>query len=86
MSAPALRRLRIERLEIDLRGIASETAEAAAHAIGPALSKALEPGATATSADRLDAGRITSPASPDAAGLAGAIARRIASALRGEAS
>ena len=82
-----LRRLRIERLEIDLRGIAPATAETAARALGPALARALESSrAPITPADRLDAGRITSTATPDAGDLASGIAKRIARTLRGEAS
>lgn len=43
MNAPSQpgRRLRIDRLELDLRGIAPATAEAAARLLGPALAKAL---------------------------------------------
>jgi hypothetical protein len=73
------RRVRIERVELDLRGIAPATAEAAARALGPALVEALrsEPGRFAA-AERIDAGRIASAAAPRAASLAGDIARRIA--------
>jgi hypothetical protein len=84
-SAPARRRLRVGRLDLDLRGIAPATAEAAARALGPALAHALTshrplgPGA-----DRIEAGRIESPASPDAHDLAAGIARRIARALERE--
>jgi hypothetical protein len=79
------RRIRIERLELDLRGIAPATADAAARALGPALADALASRkAHVASADRIDAGRIVSPASPDAKDLAGGIARRIARTIRRE--
>jgi len=80
------RRLRIDRLELDLRGIAPATAEAAARALGPALAQALAPHhAQIAPAERIDAGRITSPASPDAHELATRIAQHIAdSARRGQ--
>lgn len=73
------RRVRIERVELDLRGIAPATAEAAARALGPALLEALasEPGRFAA-AGRIDAGRIASAAAPRAESLAHDIARRIA--------
>jgi hypothetical protein len=87
MSAPAVRRLRIDRLDLDLRGIAPPTAEAAARALGPALAKALASGGPAiASTGRLDAGRIKSLATPDAQTLAAGIAQRIAHAIRGEAT
>ena len=78
------RRLRIDRLELDLRGIAPATAEAAARALGPALAAALASGPVRdiAAAERLDAGRIASPASPTAPELAATIGRRIAGAAR----
>lgn len=80
---PQQRRLRIERLELDLRGIAPATAEAAARALGPALAQALAPHhALIGPADRIDAGRIASPASPGALELATSIAQRIADSAR----
>ena len=85
MSAPLppRRHLRIERLELDLRGIAPATAEAAARALGTALAQALAPhhGQIAP-AERIDAGRIASPASPGAHDLATHIAQRIAASAR----
>ena len=76
------RRLRIDRLELDLRGIAPATAEAATRALGPALADALAPHhAHIAPAERIDAG-IASPASPGAHDLAASIARRIAGAAR----
>jgi hypothetical protein len=87
MSRPAsvTRRVRIDRLELDLRGIAPATANAAARALGPALADALAstpPHVTASA--RIDAGRITSAASPSPTDVAAGIARRIAHTLRRE--
>ena len=98
-ASPHVRRhLRVGRLDLDLRGIAPETAEAAARALGPALARALQvrsasrlgesgPGIRDSRfrpADRIDAGRIESPASHTAHDLAARIARRIAHALERE--
>ena len=78
-------RVRIERLELDLRGIAPGTAEAAARALGPALAEALTSHpAHIAPAERIDAGRIKSPASPGAPDLAVGIAGRIAHSIRGK--
>jgi hypothetical protein len=80
------RRLRIDRLDLDLRGISPATAEAAARALGPALAQALAPHhGTVAPAERIDAGRIASPASSDAHELAAGIAQRVAHAVRREA-
>jgi hypothetical protein len=80
------RRLQISRIDLDLRGIAPATAEASARALGPALARALTPWMDARigSADRIDAGRIDSPASPEVHDLAARIAQRIAHALERE--
>lgn len=73
------RRIVIESLHLDLRGIDPATAQAAARLLGPALSRALQQrDLTTRSVDRLDAGRIDSPASPQPAELAAHIARQIA--------
>jgi hypothetical protein len=83
----ARRRLHIDRLELDLSGIAPTTAEAAARALGPALSQALASHVgNAAPAERIDAGRITSPASPSAHELAAGIAQRIAHCVGGQRS
>ena len=83
VSSPPSRRLRIDRIELDLRGIAPATAEATARALGPALAQALAPQhAHIAPAERIDAGRITSPASPHAHELATGIAQRIAGVTR----
>lgn len=73
------RRIVIDRLDLDLRGIDPATAQAAARLLGPALSRALQQrDFTARSVERLDAGRIDSPASPQPAALAAHIAGQIA--------
>src|SRR6476620_2537187 len=55
------RRVRIDRLELDLRGIAPATAEAAVRALGPALAAALAPArGQMVPAARVDAGNLTS--------------------------
>jgi hypothetical protein len=89
-------RLRIGRLDLDLRGVAPATAEAAARALGPALARVLTQSrdlgfgirdsrpAVRGALDRIEAGRIDSPASPDARDLAARIAQRIAHALERE--
>jgi hypothetical protein len=74
--------LHIERLELDLRGVTPEIAEAAARALGPALARALSArDVPSTSAGRIDAGRIASSATPSANQLAGDMARRIARSI-----
>lgn len=97
-SPHARRNIRVSRLDLDLRGIATGTAEAAARALGPALARALQERSASgmgdsrlgsrdsrfRPADRIDAGRIESPASPDGHDLAARIALRIAHALERE--
>lgn len=78
------RRVHIDRLELDLRGVSAETAEAAARALGPALAQALASHRTGIAGtERVDAGRIASPASPSPRQLATGIAQRVAQSLRG---
>lgn len=71
-------RLDIDRLELDLRGLPRELAEATAAALGPALERALAGkrrfGAAAT---RINAGSVEAGAAPDAGILARRIAERI---------
>jgi hypothetical protein len=75
-----MKRIVIDRLELDLRGIAPATAEAAARLIGPALTQALaQRRITAGPAGRLDAGRIDFAASPQPQALATRMAQQIAS-------
>ncbi|AYF90642.1 MULTISPECIES: hypothetical protein [unclassified Pseudomonas] len=79
------RQLRIESLELDLRGIPPEIAEAAAHALGPALAEALAGRHLHTGNHRqLDAGHLASSATAQASDLATGIARQIAQSLTGE--
>jgi hypothetical protein len=81
------RRLHIERLELDLRGVAPATAEATAQALGPALARALAVDAGDIAAKkRIDAGRIATRATPEPGALANRIAQRIAASLRRERS
>jgi hypothetical protein len=69
-------RLAIGRLALDLRGVASATAEEAARLLGPALERALAARRVAGAAHARDGGHIALGA--DAAALAAEIARRIA--------
>jgi len=79
------RRIRIERLDLDLRGIDPATADASARALGPALKGALAADSSRIApARRLDAGRLSSPASPGAHDLAARIAERIVHTIRRE--
>lgn len=72
-------RLRIERLELDLHGVAPPTAEAAARLLGPALARALAGHRIgAVSGERMDAGRIGLTGAVDARTLASQLAQRIA--------
>jgi hypothetical protein len=80
------RRLAIERLELDLRGVAPELAESAVRLLGPALRRALTAHAERTAGlagrARIDAGRVEVAADADAQGLADRIAHQlVASAL-----
>ena len=74
-----MKRLVIDRLELDLRGLSPASAEEAARLLGPALARALAQGPLAARpAARLDAGRIDliSPAQPQT--IAARVAERIA--------
>jgi len=77
MSAPlhGRRRVRIDRLELDMRGIAPGTAEAAARALGPAIARELAAGGGAPEAS-----------TPGPRDLVTGIARQIAGRIREEAS
>ena len=75
------RRLHIDRIDLDLRGIDPATAEVAVRLLGPALQAELAhsaPGRLAASA-QIDAGRIAPASGPQ--GLATRLAQRIAGAL-----
>jgi hypothetical protein len=68
-----------------MRGVDPGRAEAAARALGPALAAAITPHRShGVEAERIDAGRIESPASPGSRDLAAAIARRVADVLEGK--
>jgi hypothetical protein len=74
-----MRRLTIERLELDMRGVPHATAEIAARRLGPALSRALAGRQLiAAPAARIDAGPVAVGAAPDANGLAARVAQQIA--------
>lgn len=78
------RRLHIERLELDLRGVAPGTAEAAVRLLGPAVARALAGRRVgAASTERIDAGRISLAGAVDAGTLASQLAQRIASKTSG---
>jgi hypothetical protein len=85
----AVRRIHIDRLELDVRGIAPAAAEGAARALGPALTRALAGGNVGVTRDgraahteRADAGRLVAPsASPEAGDLAALVAARIATII-----
>ncbi|QQZ39404.1 hypothetical protein IF690_15140 [Pseudomonas sp. SK3(2021)] len=89
MTAPssARRRLHIDALELDLRGISPATAEALARLLGPALAQALaQQHAPLAPHERIDAGSLACPAAPNADALATDIAQHIAGRLRGDQS
>ena len=77
--------IRIDRLDLDLRGIDPQLAEATVRLFGPALqaelTRAIEGGAGVThgNAARIDAGRVA-PES-EAGALAARLAQRVAGAL-----
>jgi len=79
------RRVRIDRIDLDLRGLSPAKAREAARALGPALARALAGSAVRIEhAERIDAGTIrTSPAAETHA-LTAAIATRIARKVGGE--
>jgi len=76
------RRLTIERIELDCRGMSAASAEAMARALGPALERALAAvHLRGDPAARIDAGAISH--APTSEALARAIAERIGQRLRG---
>ena len=69
-----MKRLRIDRIDVDLRGIDPAAARGAADRLGPAISRALsKPGATASP---------TNAEAPGANSLANRVARQIAGKAR----
>jgi hypothetical protein len=82
-----MKRLVIERLDLDLRGVPRATAELAARQIGPALARALTGRRlTSVSAASVDAGAVAIGAAPEAAAVATQIAARIAGTTSGSRS
>jgi hypothetical protein len=74
-----MKRLAIDRLDIDLRGVPPATAEAAVRLIGPALARALSGRHVfATPGASIDAGRVTVGTAPNANALATRVAQQIA--------
>jgi hypothetical protein len=75
------RRIAIDRLDLDLRGIDPAVAEAAVRRLGPALREQLaRPGGGIVPAADIDAGTVAPAA--DAQGLANGLAQRIAHSVR----
>jgi hypothetical protein len=74
-----MKKLRIDRLDLDLHGVTPAAAEAAAGQLGPALARALaDRGLNVRSIQRLDAGRIAVDANLSGTALAERIAERVA--------
>jgi hypothetical protein len=74
-----MKRVIIDRLELDLRGVAPANAQEAARLLGPALQRALaKRSISASPAERLDAGRIDITASAQPPSIATRAAERIA--------
>lgn len=83
-SAPK-RRVHIDRIELDLRGLSPAMAGEAARALGPALARALASSAHRVApAERLDAGTVRTSSTAEAHTLTTAIANRIARKVGGE--
>ncbi len=79
------RRVQIDRLELDMRGIAPGDAEAAARLLGPALAEAVARHRLAAApADRVDAGRVETTERRDPQALATRMAGQIAQRLGGK--
>ncbi len=74
-----MKRLVIDRLDLDLRGVSPATAEQVARLLGPALARALRGWELHAPRHRdIDAGQISTEAAPEPASLATQIAQRIA--------
>jgi hypothetical protein len=74
-----MKQITIDRLELDLRGVAQPTAQAASRLIGPALARALQGRhVVATGATAVNGGRIAMRAAPDAGTVSERIAQRVA--------
>jgi hypothetical protein len=72
-----MKRISIDRLDLDLRGVSRDTADNATRLLGPALARALAARRlSATGAERIDGGHVAGSA--DAGTIATGIAQRIA--------
>jgi hypothetical protein len=79
------RRVHIDRIDLDLRGLSPAKANEAARALGPALARALAgSSARMASAERIDAGTIRASPAAEAHALGAAIATCIARKVGGE--
>ena len=79
------RRLHIKRLDLDLHGVAPNTAQAAVRLLGPALAQALAGRRLhGPSAERIDGGRIALAGEADAGTLSTQLAQRIAGKTSGD--
>jgi hypothetical protein len=80
-----IRRLHIKRLDLDLHGVAPNTAKAAVRLLGPALARALAGRRLGgISAEQIDAGRIRLAGEADAGTLSSQLARRLADRTSGD--
>ncbi len=74
-----MKRLVIDRLDLDLRGVSPATAETVARLLGPALARAMRGRhIDASPAQRIDAGRLGTATATEPDVLATQIAERIA--------
>ncbi|MFH0344336.1 MAG: hypothetical protein ACHBNF_19955 [Chromatiales bacterium] len=74
-----MKRLVIDRLDLDLHGVSLATAESVASLLGPALARAMQGRQIdAAPAQRIDAGQIGVATTPDPTEVATQIAERIA--------
>ena len=80
-----MKRVRIDRINLHVRGVAPSTVQSAAGLLGPAVARALEGRTVATEPDaRIDAGRVVVGAAPHAEPLAARIAEQIVRATTRE--
>lgn len=76
-----MKRVRIDRINLHVRGVAPSTVQSAARLLGPAVARALAGRDVAAEPDApVDAGRLAVDAAPDPAPLATRIADRIVGA------
>jgi len=81
-----MKRLHIDRLDLDLRGVSPATAESVARLVGPALAQALRGRRldNSASAQAIDAGRLAVPSAKEPGVMATRIAQRIAHKTSGD--